>query len=93
MTGTFTETDEIRARGVGVEFKCGKCEAAKTMDDFHRHQIADLGSQLSACDLRDDERVAVIRKLVARRQIYRLALFAVTFVAVLALASDAGWLK
>lgn len=93
MIGTFLNTDETRARGVSVEFKCDNCEASRKMDDLQRKHIGELNEKLSECDLRDDERVAVINKLLERRQLYRLAIFAVSLVAFFALASDAGWLK
>lgn len=93
VANPFTQTDEIRARGVSVEFKCEKCIDLRSMDDLHRIQIDGLNGKLSACEVRDAERVAEIRKLVDHRQIYRLVVFAVSVVAVMALASDAGWFK
>lgn len=93
VANPFTQTDEIRARGVGVEFKCEKCDLSDSMDNFHRMQIDGLNGKLGDCAMRELLQKAEIRKLKENRQIYRLVLFAVSLVAGMAIASNAGWFK
>ena len=77
--------DEIRAHGAGIELAtCQNCQAAKSMDEFHRITNFSLSAQLD--QYRDEN-----AEIKAHRSWYRLVLFAASFVIFLLLASDANW--
>ena len=93
-------TDEIRARGMGVEIlpvaepavSACSCGGSKPMDDLHRLHIGRLNRELAEeVDLRDSL-VADLVRFRRRESVYRLALFALGFALALGAASDAGWL-
>jgi len=78
------------ARVLGeVERASGLCE---TMGDLQAEQITRLYGELEGWDKLYSAEVAENVKLRARERHYWLALFAVSMVAVLALAKDIGWL-
>jgi hypothetical protein len=90
---TATMEDAIRANGLGVSLECGNCKAAKAMDDLQRTHIGKLYEAASEADVYQQFLVDRIQSLHARVLEYRLSLFAMSLVAILALAQDAGWFK
>ncbi len=84
--------DEIRARGLSVQFDgCEFCKASKSMDDLHREHISRLNAE-KLHEIANRELLAMrVDGLIQARSRYRLGLFAVSLVAVMALASNAGW--
>lgn len=91
---TFTETDKLHARALGIDLQhCSACAQAREMDSLQRMHIGKLTEELSAGLRREAMLADQIEGLKSGHHVRNLAIAALSAVSSLALMADAGWLR